>query len=414
VTRVLHAIVAPPHLTVSGAARAGELLASALARHCDVAIASMLQAQPGAGAVDRHPVRSYLPGPLPWDRVALRHRTPFYRSDIPALVRRGGYDLVHLHNPMPALEMRRVARACIAQRTPYVVSTHGFNEIANGASVYGFGSLRAALWNRLILEPVKRVVRDAAGVFALSEADIDIVRSFGFAGRELSVVGNGVLDPEPAAPDADAETCRRFGLSAGKDGTLTCMFLANHTPNKGLGVLLEALGRVGRPLLLILGGEKRPTVDYDAFARACGPGQRIVVTGRLSDREVSALYRRADLFVFPTLADTFPLVVLEAMAHGLPVLASRVGGIPHQIDDRSGAMIEPGDAASLAAQIERFADLPRAQLATMGSHARQRVRSMFTWEHAADLALAGYRRVLAEREPAPARALPVGPILTRP
>ena len=68
----------------------------------------------------------------------------------------------------------------------------------------------------------------------------------------------------------------------------------------------------------------------------CRPDQQIIVTGRLRDDEVGAALRRSDLFVFPTLADTFPLVVLEAMAHGVPVLASRVGGIPHQLDERCG------------------------------------------------------------------------------
>jgi hypothetical protein len=57
-------------------------------------------------------------------------------------------------------------------------------------------------------------------------------------------------------------------------------------------------------------------------------GQRIIVTGRLQDHQIPALMRHADLFLFPPLADTLPLVVFEALSYGLPVLASEVGGIP--------------------------------------------------------------------------------------
>lgn len=410
--RVLGAIIVPPHLSVSGGARAGEELSAALAAHCDMTVASMLPgaarvAPAGARTVRRRQVRVRLPGPLPWALLPERHRTPFYRSDIPELVRQGRWDLVHIHNPMPALEMERVARACRASGIPYVVSTHGFNELANGLSVYRFGPVRRALWKRLVLAPVGRAVRNAAAVFALSPADFDAVRGFGYAGPELTVVGNGTAVPRPVHPDADAAVYRRLGLPPAKSpDRITCMFLANHTPNKGLGILLEAFGRLRRPYLLIVGGDKRGHVDYEAHLGACGPDQRIVLTGRLSDQEVAALYRRADLFVFPTLADTFPLVVLEAMAHGLPVLATRVGGIPHQIDAGSGVLVEPGDAAALAAAVERLAGLPRERLEAMGRHARARAAAEFTWERAAERALDGYERVLRRGRTMPAALSP--------
>jgi alpha-maltose-1-phosphate synthase len=125
----------------------------------------------------------------------------------------------------------------------------------------------------------------------------------------------------------------------------------------------------------------------------CRPGQRIIVTGRLSDPEVGALFRRSDLFVFPTLADTFPLVVLEAMSHGLPVLASKVGGIPYQIDESCGVLVQPGCSSSLADAVSALAAAPE-QLAAMGQNAHARVRAEFTWRHAAAQALAGYSQAI--------------------
>jgi len=295
---------------------------------------------------------------------------------------------------MPALEMERVARACIGRGTPYVVSTHGFNEVANGGHVYGFDAARRLAWRALVESPVARVVARASGVFALSAADFEIVRNMGFTGPELTIVSNGVPIPEPVAAGADAPILARLGIpSPMSPRQITCMFLANHTPNKGLPVLLEAFAGLERPYLLIIGGEKRADVDYGAYVRRCGPGQQIIVTGRLSDAEVGAALRRSDLFVFPTLADTFPLVVLEAMAHGVPVLASRVGGIPHQLTEECGVLVAPNDAAGLRAAVDALARQPEC-LAAMGRHARARAASHFTWATAASDAAKAYQRIL--------------------
>ena len=131
--KVLAAIVVPPHLSVSGGARAGELLSAALAEHCDITVANMMNGELGnlpSAATRRVHVRSWLPPLVPWSRFSNKYSTLFYRSDLPDIVRNGSFDIVHIHNPMPALEMERVARACLARGVPYVVSTHGFNEVA--------------------------------------------------------------------------------------------------------------------------------------------------------------------------------------------------------------------------------------------------------------------------------------------
>lgn len=406
IARVLAAIVVPPHLSVSGGARAAELLSGALSAHCAISVASMLDAPggaPGGGPMAegegpaRLAVRTWLPGPLPWQRLPHRYRTLFYRSDIAGHVARGGYDLVHIHNPMPALEMARVADACRRAGTPYVVSTHGFNEVANGRDIYGFGWMQRQVWQRLVEEPVRHVVRHAAGMFVLSPADTPIVQAMGFTGTPM-VVTNGVAPPPPAEWARDALALAALGIEAREaDATPMFFFLANHTPNKGLPVLLEAFARLERPFLLVVGGERRGGVDYGGAIRACRPGQRIVVTGRLDDAAVHALFRRADAFVFPTLADTFPLAVLEAMSHGLPVVASRVGGIVHQIDSECGVLVPPGDAASLSASIGGLIAMPD-RMAAMGQIARARVAASFTWARAAEQAMAGYQAVLRSHQ----------------
>jgi len=404
--RVLATVVVPPHLSVSGGSRAAELLSAALAPHCSMTVASMMNGtgatlSDGGPAPARLPVQSWLPPLLPWSRLPNRYSTLFYRSSLPGIVRRttpaGGFDLVHIHNPMPALEMARVADASRAHGLPYVVSTHGYNEVANGGTIYGFDPLRRQIWQRLVVDPVRRVTAGAAAIFALSSADIPIIRDMGFTG-EVVVVPNGV--PLPAKGDAAADLAMLAALGIpprapeGTSDPITLMFLANHTPNKGLPVLLEAFRRIEQPALLVIGGETRPGIDYEGAIAACRSGQRIIVTGRLRDADIGALFRRSDVFVFPTLADTFPLAVLEGMAQGLPILASRIGGIPYQIGDDCGVLVPAGDAAALVEAVNRLAAHP-AERAAMGRAAQARVAAAFTWSHAAEVALDGYRQVLA-------------------
>jgi glycosyltransferase involved in cell wall biosynthesis len=162
---------------------------------------------------------------------------------------------------------------------------------------------------------------------------------------------------------------------------------------------------------LIIGGERRPDIDYDGIP-AGDADRRIVVTGRLSDAEVSALMRRSDLFVFPTLADTLPLVVFEAMAHGLPVLASAVGGIPYQIDSDCGALVPPNDPMALAAEISRL-DSDPARLRAMGLNARIRAVTLAAWPAVARQTADIYRRIVAGANRAPAPVVSTEPVVIR-
>lgn len=398
--RVLSAIAVPPHLSVSGGARAGERLSSALAGYCDVTVASMMNGR-GESPVGPSPsyrrvsVQTSLPFMLQSPRTPNRLKSPFYRSNIPELVRGGAYDIVHIHNPLPALEMARIAKACVSTRTPYVVSTHGYNEVARGEYIYGFDLLRRMAWRNLVRKPVAWVTRNADAVFLLSPADKPIVQDMGYTGDNLPIVTNGVGPLEPFDAERDASICQDLEISPVRTpGQITCMFLANHTPNKGLPILLKAFAEMTRPYLLIVGGEKRDGIDYDSARRACGPNQQVVITGRLKDSAVPALFRRSDLFVFPTLADTLPLVVLEAMSHGVPVVASDVGGIPFQLEAPScGVLVPAGDATALRASIEDLTGDPE-RLRLIGRAAKARVQSEFTWDSAARKALAAYELVL--------------------
>jgi starch synthase len=406
--RVLTVIIVPPHLSVSGGAGAGERLSDALTPYCHMTVASMLNGigertgPSGSARAYRISVRTWLPPGLPWSKMPNKYKTLFYRSDIPEIIAAGKYDLVHIHNPLPTLEMERAAMTCRKLGIPYVVSTHGFNEVENGPRVYGFNAFQRQIWRHCVVQPLHHVLGHAQAVFALTPADYEFVRRMGFEGQELVVVSNGVSEPRPADLRTDETALRRCGIPIERtNGQVTCMFLANHTPNKGLPFLLSVFTQLDFPYLLIVAGDKRSEIDYEGYIARCRPGQRIIVTGHLNDNEVDACFRRSDLFVFPTLAETFGIVILEAMSHGLPVIASRVGGIPYFLADDCGVLIDAGNSQQLKRAVETLASNPR-MLRAMGQRGRLQA-SKYTWENAAAVAAEAYHRILKAQNPRPTR-----------
>ncbi len=168
--------------------------------------------------------------------------------------------------------------------------------------------------------------------------------------------------------------------------------MANHTRNKGLDILLDAFLGSQRPYCLVVGGRKRD-YDYAGYTSRAGANQQIVFTDSLTDHEIRCLHHYADLFVFPSRADTLPLVVLEAMAAGRPVLSTRVGGIPFQVDDSCGRLVEPENPVALREAFEALFDQPEL-LKSMGQVALARVQAKFDWDQSADLTYDVYRQIL--------------------
>ncbi len=112
--------------------------------------------------------------------------------------------------------------------------------------------------------------------------------------------------------------------------------------------------------------------------------------------EVADRLRAAELYVHPSRADTFPSGVLEALSCGTPVVASRVGGIPEQVSDKTGVLVEPGDAAALAAAIESLLADP-ARRERMSAAAVADARARFSLDRQVDAYLALYEELAAAR-----------------
>lgn len=184
------------------------------------------------------------------------------------------------------------------------------------------------------------------------------------------------LESEYGLEDLRAETVHP-GLDAGwwgeaarrrpreRPGPLRVLFVGNDVERKGLATLIEAVGGLGGEAVLdVVSGDEIETREFVTVHRGVTAGSE-----RLRE-----LYAEADVFALPTHADAVPWAVLEAMAAGLPVVASEVGAIPELLGE-GGETVPPGDAEALGAALRRLGDPERRR--RLGEAARERVHENY-------------------------------------
>ena len=142
---------------------------------------------------------------------------------------------------------------------------------------------------------------------------------------------------------------------------LTFGFFGTYSPHKGPNVLVEAMARVKGDCRALLRGRKSDFAEYAAALEAAADqDDRITVDGPFAREELAQALAQIDVLVVPsTWHENAPFVVLEARAAGLPVLASRFGGLVEVVDDGvDGELFAPGDATDLALRLQRLFDEP--------------------------------------------------------
>jgi phosphatidylinositol alpha-mannosyltransferase len=252
-------------------------------------------------------------------------------------VRSRRYDVVHLHEPMlPAACLTALAAA----RVPLVATFHMYR--------------RALLWYAVFAPVVRAAARRLDACVAVSPAAAEYARRG--TGRTAAIIPNGI-DYEALAALEPRRGGRRL------------LFIGRDEPRKGLAVLREAHARLATRAELTL----------------IGPN------GHVSERALRSELARADVLVAPSLkGESFGLVLAEAMAAGVPVVASDIPGY-RDVLAGGGVLVPPGDAAALASALERLLadDAERARLASAG----RREAARFAWPRVAEQVLEVYRRV---------------------
>lgn len=309
--------------------------------------------------------------PLPTAHPAAR--IAWEQALAPLELARRGVDVVH--GPGWAVPL--------ASRTPSVVTLHDL-------SFYLFPHLFGQ-FNRLYLGLIARLsCRRAAAVIAVSEATArDAERLLGVPRARLRVVHNGVAARfRPLPPDEVAA----FRLARGLPDRFI-LHLGTLEPRKNLATLIRAFARLRRersvPHKLVLAGGRGWL--YDELFRlvdSLGLRDEVLFTGFISGDEKPRWYNAAAVFSYPSLYEGFGLPPLEAMACGIPVVASDTSSLPEVVGD-AGIMVPPRDEAALANALW-VALSDEGRHAEMVARGRERAAAL-TWERAAAATLAVYR-----------------------
>lgn len=169
------------------------------------------------------------------------------------------------------------------------------------------------------------------------------------------------------------------------------LYLGRLAPEKGLDWLLRAFAQVNVPVRLDVAGEGREREAMERLADNLGVGEAVTFHGWVESERVSSLFQQARAVVFPSVwHEPAGLISLEAAAHGRPLIASRVGGIPEYTDESHATLVNVRDVEALTQAITRLAtDAERAN--RRGQNGRQVVQSQFSMSHFLDRLDAFYR-----------------------
>lgn len=280
--------------------------------------------------------------------------------------------VVHLHSTFAGAALRPLLRAMFSRAT-VIYCAHGwaFDRDTTGLS-------------RFIAMTVERLLSSwCEAVVCISEHEMRAAERIGIPPSKLRLVSNGIPRETPPTPAQSAGVLW-------PEGKRRVLFVGRFDRQKGTDLLLDALAELQDSVFCYLVGD---TVLGDARLSALPPNAQ--TTGWLGSADIEAFYRSADVVVVPSRWEGFGLIAVEAMRAELPVIASRVGGLPEIVrDGETGVLIPPDDKAALVTALRDISD---ERLAAMGRAGRQRFLRHFTLDRVHRQLNELYR---ATREPA--------------
>lgn len=323
----------------------------------------------------------------PMARSASPVRQLWAAASLAVSLRRDPPDLIHTHTPAGGLVGRLAAM--VVPRVPVVHTFHGLP----------FESALLRPVERAFLETERVLARRTTYFFSQAAGDARRAVELGIARADrMLVIGNGV-DIERFRPDHDGRRAERARLGIPGDEVLV-LTVARLVREKGLLDLADATLRLADlGVHVALAGTALPSdrtsveTELGAHPVAGALGQRWKRLGHVTG--VDALLRAADVFVLPTYREGLPRSVIEAMASGVPVIATDIPACRELVDDGvTGLLVPPGTPERLADAIRALATDPLRR-SLMGERARAIAVERFDERRVLDMQLAVFRRLVA-------------------
>lgn len=331
--------------------------------------------------------------PRPVPKEELTGHMPAFADWMLPYVEGGDYDLSHANFFMSGLVARDLKR-----RTglPYVVTFHALGAVRSLHQ----GSRDRFPPDRVRME--QEVMDEAAAVVAECPQDeADLMRFYDVDRSRIVTVPCGV-DTEVFRPVGRSLARARRGWS---ESEWIVLHIGRMVPRKGVDTVIEAVAETrARGLddvtLVVVGGSSEdPHADEEVrrlmeLAEGLGIAPHVRFTGRVDHDQLPQYYGAADVFVTTPWYEPFGITPLEAMACGLPVVGSNVGGIKYTVrDGETGFLVPPRDPRLVADRLEELHSLPWLASA-LADNARRRTEDLFTWEQVTDSMIELYQDVL--------------------
>jgi glycosyltransferase involved in cell wall biosynthesis len=279
-------------------------------------------------------------------------------------------DLIHVHGH-PYLSSFLAAKIAKRYGKPLVLTQHNtfieYNNIWDTAEKL----------NDLAIG--KQVIKDADKIIVVSNATRNYVLSLGADPEKTVVLHNGVdLNRFKPLPEVKSEMRKKLGIAGDADVVLTVRRLVY---KNGIDTLLESAEiavKKNPTLVFVVVGKGPDFGEVKERIAQLGIQRNFRLTGFVSDEDLPFYYNVADLFALPSKSgEGLPLVALEAMACGLPVVATNVGGTPEVLSADYGKLVPPNSPVSLAEAVLEFS---RKDLATLKKKLRTMVEQKYSWD----------------------------------
>lgn len=324
-------------------------------------------------------------------KAALVEHVPEFAHSLQLHLLTRSYDIVHSHYWLSGWA---VMAAGVAGKIPWLHMAHTWAHLKDSSFVS----------RRQTDAPQRAVVEASIArscdllITATSREKLFVTWAYGADPDRIRVVPCGV-DTSLFSPGDRGQARRELGLA---EHSPLATFVGRLDPIKGLDVLLRAVALLGHrtsdlrgPFLLVVGGESAPG-EAHRLVELCeqlGIADLVRFVGPVPHHQLPRYYRAADVAVMPSLYESFGMALLEAMACGIPAVATKVDGPSNFVLDRfSGLLVPPGDALALANALEQLItdESTRRRLASNAFHTVANYR----WEAVAHSVLEAYADTL--------------------
>ena len=297
-------------------------------------------------------------------------------------------DIAHAHYNMPYSDYSAL-RYAEKNKVPFVVTYHADAQENGGNLIRNWAQM---IYNRSLL---KNVLNGADIIIATSNSYINESKFLGDYREKIEVIPNGI-NLEEFDINLSKEECRdRLGLPHDKK---IILFFGNIVAYKGPHILLKSFSKVKskfKDVMLVFAGRGEIQEELTKLAVELGIKKDVLFTGYIDEKLKPFYYKSADIFCLPsiTMAEAFGIVNLEAMACCIPVISSKLGGIPDVIDDKeTGLLVKPGDEDELSEALEFLLE-NGATAIKMGNNGKKKVED-YSWKKIAERTQKIYERLI--------------------